>query len=120
MNRLLRWAGLQEPENPSVDPDAWVPVAKDLLVDDTETGQCEEGSRTVAILSAGGIEARQRAYVLQDDISVGRSGFRLLGPGPAAADRIRVAVLVHQRELDRARKLLAENVTKPPAPANEE
>jgi hypothetical protein len=120
VNRLLRWAGLEEPANAPVDPDAWTPVTKDLLVDDAETGHCEEAGSAVATLSAAGIEARSRAYVLQDDISMGRSGFRLLGPGPGAADRIRVAVLVRRRELDRARELLAENVTKPTPPANQE
>jgi hypothetical protein len=129
MNRFLRWAGLQAPQEPVVDPDAWTPVAKDLSVDDVETGHCEEASRAVAALSAAGIEARQRAYVLQDDISMGRSGFRLLGPGPAAADRIRVAVVVQQRELERASEILARdraseiparNVTKPSPPDNKE
>ncbi|MGH2872294.1 MAG: hypothetical protein ACRDL5_07500 [Solirubrobacteraceae bacterium] len=118
MSRLLRWAGLQISQEPVVDPDEWTPVANDLAVDDAETGRCEEASRAVAALSAAGIEARQRAYVLQDDISMRRSGFRLLGPGPAAADRIRVAVLVQQRELERAKEILGRKVTKPDPPAN--
>ena len=103
-----------------MDPDAWTPVAKDLSVDDVESGHCQEASRAVAALSAAGIEARQRAYVLQDDLSMGRSGFRLLGPGPAAADRIRVAVLVQQRELERASEILARNVTKSSPPDNKQ
>lgn len=111
---------MQEPEKPAGDPDAWTPVIKDLMVDDAETGACEEATKAMAALSAAGIEARQRAYVLQDDLSLGRAGFHLLGPGPRAADRIRVAVLVRQRELDRARELLARDVTKPPPPANKE
>lgn len=116
MNRFLRWAGLHSRQEPEVDPDAWTPVAKDLSVDDVETGHCEEASRAVAALRAAGIEARGRAYVLQDDISMGRSGFRLLGPGPAAADRIRIAVLVRQREFERASEILARNVTEPGSP----
>lgn len=101
-----------------MDPDAWTPVARDLSVDDVETGHCEEASKAVAALRAAGIEARQRAYVLQDDIGMGRSGFHLLGPGPAAADRIRVAVLVRQREFERATEILARNVTEPGPPDN--
>lgn len=120
MNRLRKWAGLQQRPQPPVDPDAWTPVAQDLPVDDAETGHCEEAAKLVARLTAAGVEARQHVYVLQDDISIGRSGFRLLGPGPAAADRIRVAVLVHRRDLERAGELVAGNVTKPDPPANKE
>lgn len=120
MNRLLRWAGLQARQEPAVDPEAWTPIVRDLSVDDVESGHCEEASRAVAALCAAGIEARQRAYVLQDDISMGRSGFHLLGPGPAAADRIRVAVLVRQRESERASEILARNVTEPGPPDNKE
>lgn len=119
MNRLRKWAGLQQPQPPE-DADAWTPVAQDLPVDDAETGRCEEAAKLVARLAAAGIEGRQHPYVLQDDISIGRSGLRLLGPGPAAADRIRVAVLVRRRDLERAAASIAGNVTKPDPPANKE
>lgn len=120
MSRLRKWAGLQQPQEPRVDPDAWTPLARDLPVDDAETGRCEQAAKLVARLNAAGIEGRQHPYVLQDDISIGRSGLRLLGPGPAAADRIRVAVLVRRRDLERAAELVAGHVTKPDPPANKE
>lgn len=120
MSRLRKWAGLQQPQQPPADPDAWTPVAKGLRVDDAETGHSEQADELAAALTAAGIEARQRAYVLQDDIGMGRSGFRLLGPGPAPADRIRVEVLVHHRDVERAGDLIAGGVTKPDRRVNGE
>ena len=105
-HRWLRWAGLYE-SPPPPDPEAWMPVAQNLNVDDPETGACEEAARLARALGAAGVEAQQRAYIPQNDISIGRVGLRLLGPGPPAADRIRVAVLVHSRDLVRSRELLA-------------
>ena len=104
----LRWAGLQEPDAPAVDSDAWTPVVSGCNVNDPETGHSDEAVRVIATLEAAGIETRQRAYVLQNDISMGRVGLYLMGPGPAPADRIRVAVVVHQRDLARAQQLVTE------------
>ena len=106
-HKWLRWVGLQEPETPAVDPDAWTPVAHGLQVDDTENGTSEAASRVTAALTAAGIESHQRPYLLQDDISMGRVGLRLLGPGPPAVDRIRLAVLVQNRNLPRAGEVVA-------------
>lgn len=110
--RWLKWVGLQEPET-APDPEAWAPVASNLEVDDADTGQCEEASRVMGALAAAGVESHRRPYVLQDDIGMGRAGLRLFGPGPQPADRIRMAVVVHNRDLARAREVLA-NVDDPP------
>ena len=102
--RWLKWMGLQEPP---IDPDAWMAVVQDLGVDDTETGFCEEASRIADALNAAGIEAQQRAYARADQ---GRnSGFTLQAfvGGLPAANRVRVAVVVHSRDLERAQKLVA-------------
>lgn len=97
--------GLQEPP---LDPDAWMAVAKDLAVDNADTGLSEEASRIADALEAVGIEAQQRAYARPDQ---GRnSGFTLQAfvGGLPAANRVRVAVVVHSRDLERAQKLVAE------------
>jgi hypothetical protein len=104
-HRWLKWVGLQEPP---VDPDAWMAVAKDLGVDDAETGFCEQASRIADALKAAGIEAHQRVYARPDQ---GRnSGFTLQAfvGGLPAANRVRVAVVVQNRDLERAQKLVAE------------
>jgi hypothetical protein len=97
--------GLQEPP---VDPDAWMAVAKDLGMDDAETGVSEAASRIADALTAAGIEAHQRVYARPDQ---GRnSGFTLqtFAGGLPAANRVRVAVVVHNRDLERAQKLIAD------------
>lgn len=111
--RWLRWVGLDPPRQTPADPDAWTPVASGLLVDDVETGHCEAAAQITAALAGGGVPSHQRVYVVQDDISLGRAGLRLLGPGPPAADRIRMAVVVHNRDLARARELLGRRPADP-------
>jgi hypothetical protein len=102
--KWLKWVGLQEPP---IDPDAWIAVAKDLGVDNAETGVSEEASLIADALKAAGIEAHQSVYARPDQ---GRnSGFTLQAfvGGLPAADRIRIAVVVHHRDFERAQKLVA-------------
>lgn len=105
-HRWLKWMGLQEhPE----DPDAWVAVTTDLPIDDDSNGSSELASRIVARLSEAGIEAQQKSYVRPDTMrTVGTSYGILFDAGPAAPDRIRFAVIVRHRDLERAGQLVAE------------
>lgn len=96
--------GLQEPP---VDPDAWMVVAGDLVVDDAETGFCADASRIANALKASGIEAQQRSYVLPDRGRTSNFSFGMITGGAPAAGRIRIAVVVHNRDLDRAGALVA-------------
>lgn len=93
-HRWLHWLGLDEPPP---DPAAWIPVATDCPVEDPVKGSSETAGKIVKVLADGGVEAHQRAYVRADQMAL---------VGPEAADRIRVAVLVHNRDLDRAQALL--------------
>jgi hypothetical protein len=87
--------GLQPPPQ---DPDAWVPVTS-ASVDNAQTGFSSLASRSAKALEAAGIETQQKPYVLPDEPATHTSG-------PEVTDRIRVAVLVHYRDLDRAREQL--------------
>jgi hypothetical protein len=117
--RWLKWMGLQEPP---IDPDAWMAVAKDLGVDDAATGLCVEAKRLADALTAAGIEAHQRSYAAPDQGATSNFRFGTLVGGDVAASRVRVAVVVHQRDLDRANALVAglprvaEQVRQPPTP----
>jgi hypothetical protein len=90
--------GLQQP---APDPDEWV-TAVSTVVDDTETGFSELADSAVTALAQDGIETERRPYVIPD-----RGGVNWL-PGftPNASDRIRIAVLVRRRDLERARAAL--------------
>ena len=87
--------GLQPPPQ---DPDEWVPVTS-ATVDDANTGFSSLASPSAKALEAAGIETQQKPYVLPDAPATRTSG-------PDVTDRIRVAVLVHHRDLDRARERL--------------
>jgi hypothetical protein len=103
-HRWLKWVGLQEPP---VDPEAWMAVVKDLAVDDAETGVCEAASRVAEALKAAGIEAHQRVYVRTDQGRVSGMSWGAFVGGTPAADRVKVAVLVHNRDLEQATSVVA-------------
>jgi hypothetical protein len=116
-HRWLKWVGLQEPP---VDPDAWMAVAKDLGVDDAETGVSEVASRIADALTAAGIEAHQRVYARPDQGRNSSFTLQSFGGGLPAANRVRIAVVVHNRDLERAQKLVADLGPIPTLPTLEE
>lgn len=97
--RWLKWVGLQESEP---DPEAWTAIATGIPIDEPATGTSDTAAGIVEILRRAGIEARQQVYVLPDQVKL------TIGPGvagdsgPDPASRLRVAVLVHNRDLERA------------------
>ncbi len=95
-HRWLAWVGLQAPP---ADPDAWVLVASGR-VDDADTGASGYASAVVQALADAQIEAHQRPYVVPDNAGLSAA---LLASNRSSADRVRVAVLVHAREVDQAR-----------------
>lgn len=95
-HRWLAWVGLQAPP---ADPDAWVPVTSGR-VDDPDTGASGYTSAVVQALADAQIEAHQRPYVVPDSAGLPAA---LLASNRSAADRVRVAVLVHARDVDQAR-----------------
>lgn len=97
--RLLKLMGLVEPPP---DPDSWVPVVADLQIDDAETGSCEAADRIAERLESAGIEVRRQPYVVAD------TGLRSFIGGRPVDNRLRAAVLVRSRDLERAAKLHAE------------
>jgi len=99
-HRWLAWVGLQEPPP---DPDAWVPVATGR-VDDPDTGASNYASAVVRVLADAGIEAHQRPYVVPDN--AGLVAAALLDTR-SVDDRVRVAVLAHSVDLERARSVVA-------------
>ena len=106
-HKWLEWVGLEEaPE----DADAWDAVASDLPVENPEARASQAGSQIAAALDAAGIRARQRIYVAPDQSSTGWYGLSFDG-GPGPSSRVRAAVLVHHRDLERATKLVAEQFT---------
>jgi hypothetical protein len=109
-HRWLKWVGLQEPP---VDPEAWMAVVQDLTVDDVETGLCEKAIAVTEALKAAGIEAQQRAYVRADQGRLSGVAWGALVGGAAAGDRVRVAVLVHNRDLEEA-KIVVAGLNEPP------
>jgi hypothetical protein len=103
--------GLQEPEP---DPGDWVPVTS-AGINNGATGFSRTAARAAQVLTDTGIETEQRPYVLAD-----AGGYlRLPGAIPSSADRIRVAVLVRRRDLDRAKEVLRPYVSLPDDPEPE-
>jgi hypothetical protein len=96
--------GLQEP---TIDPDAWMAVAQDLGVDDAETGFSEAASRISDALKAAGIEAHQRVYARPDQGRTSAFTLQALVGGLPAANRVRVAVVVHNRDLEQANAIVS-------------
>jgi hypothetical protein len=94
----LRWLGLQEPP---LEPDSWVPVARGFDFHDfkTDSGM---GSRLVRVLSGAGIQAHRRSYEFDATSPAGA----LFGGGGGMVKR--VAVLVHNRDRARATEITAE------------
>lgn len=102
MSRWLKRLGLQAPAQ---DPDAWTPIVTDQLVDDPATGTSNIAARIIEVLASAGIEAQQRPYVVPHQPKLNVNVGVLADPGPDAADRLRVSVLVHNRDLERATAL---------------
>jgi hypothetical protein len=109
-HRWLKWVGLDEEEDEPEEPDAWDPVASDLPVEDPDAGSSEAASQIASALGGAGIQAHQRIYVAPDQSSTGWYGLNFDG-GPGPSSRVRAAVLVHHRDLERAGKLVAEQFT---------
>jgi len=101
---LLRRLGLQADEPPP-DPEAWVAVGS--FPADGESGSSTDAARAVATLADAGIDARQRTYLVPDKESW--SVQRIA----STADRIRVAVLVRERDRKRAASLVPSDETPP-------
>lgn len=110
----LKWVGLQAPP---VDPDAWMAVAQDLAIDDPEAGVSEAASQISAALAAAGIVAQQRVYARPDQGRTSAFTLQALVGGLPAANRVRVAVLVHSRDLEQAKKIVVDLPTLPAPPA---
>lgn len=98
-HRWLSWVGL---EAPPADPEAWVPVATGR-VDDPDTGASGFASAVVRALTDDGLEAHQRPYVVPDNHGLAAAANLT---NPSAVDRVRVAVLVHSRDVARARSIV--------------
>jgi hypothetical protein len=86
---------------PAPDPDAWVALVSEHI-DDPATGASEHAKRVAAALEEQAIEVQLRPYVPPDQPGAipavtGLSALR------SVDDRIRVAVLVRRRDLERAR-----------------
>lgn len=98
----LRWLGLEEPP---ADPDAWVAVVQNLPVENFETGYSALAHRLTDALRAAGIEAHQRAYARADQGNTSGFSMRTLIGGDPTAARVRIAVVVHGRDLERAQQV---------------
>jgi hypothetical protein len=104
-SRWLKWVGLQEPP---IDPEAWMAVAQDLGVDDSEAGSSEVATQISEALTAAGIESHQRVYARPDAGRTSAFTLQALVGGLPAANRVRIAIVVHNRDLERAKSLVAE------------
>ena len=100
-HKWLRWAGL---EDPPPEADSWVPIVRGLACSDRETHTSTMGARLVDRLSDAGIEAQQRSYEFDVPSSPGQTISGLVGFGGSMGGRmaLRVAVLVHNRDRERA------------------
>lgn len=80
-----------------------------------QTGFSRTAARAAQELTDASIEAEQRPYTLPDS-----TGFHALpGAIPSPFDRIRVAVLVRRRDLERANEVLRPHVGLPDDPEPE-
>lgn len=101
MSKWLKRLGL---EAGPPDPDAWTAIATGLRISDPAAGTSDAAAAIIEVLAGAGIEAQQRVYVLPDEVKL-----TIFGPnadhGPDAADRLRAAVMVHNRDHERATAL---------------
>jgi hypothetical protein len=72
-------------------------------VDDSDTGAADYSSAIVKALAEAGVEARQRPYVVPDNSGLAAAANLV---NQSAPDRVRVAVLVHTRDLERAKSIV--------------
>jgi hypothetical protein len=95
----LQRLGLREA---APDPAEWVPVFW-AGVNDLETGFSQAAADAAKALEDAGLEVTQQPHVLPDD-----TGFNQAAGGfsPSASGRIRIAVLVHRRDFERAKEVL--------------
>jgi hypothetical protein len=93
------WLGLRAP---APDPNDWV-LATSARVDNAETSHSKGAARAAQALEHAGLEVQQRPYVLPDETGFNRAAG---GFSPSGVDRIRIAVLVHRRDLERATAVL--------------
>ncbi len=103
--------GLGQPEPGPAD---WVSVIS-ARVTDAETGFSRTAARAAQVLTDAGMETEQRPYTLPDNTSFNR----LPGAISSPVDRIRVAVLVRRRDLERAKEVLRPHVGLPDDPEPE-
>jgi hypothetical protein len=82
-------------------------VTQDLGIDDVETGSSEVATQISEALKEAGIEAHQRVYARPDQGRTSAFTLQALVGGLPAANRVRIAVLVHNRDLEQAKKLVA-------------
>jgi hypothetical protein len=102
-HKWLRWVGLQDPPP---EADSWVPVVRGLQISDVKTHTSTLGARLVDRLSDAGIQAQQRSYEFNDRSAGVQSVSGL--PGLAGHIVTRVAVLVHNRDRERATQIAIE------------
>lgn len=98
-HKLLKWVGLQAPPP---DPESWVLVATGA-VDNAGTGASDYASTIAKALGGKNIEARQHPYVVPDNTGLAAGAMPV---SKSTVARVRVAVLVHRRDLDRARAVV--------------
>jgi hypothetical protein len=84
-------------------------------IDNAETGSSTTAARAAQVLTDTGIETQQRPYALPDNTGY----LRLSGAIPSPVDRIRIAVLVRRRDLERAKEVLRRHVHLPDDPEPE-
>jgi hypothetical protein len=97
----LKWMGIQEPP---LEAESWVPIVRgltDLGADPSQPGMSAVGARLVKLLAAAGIEAHQRSYQFDE------SYVSLYGGGGGNMDT-HIAVLVHERDHERALPIAVE------------
>jgi hypothetical protein len=106
-HKWLRWAGL---EAPPLEADSWVPIVRGLACSDRDAHTSSTGTRLAQLLGAAGIEAQQRSYQFDDLDSPGQTISGLIGFRGSMGGRmvLRVAVLVHNRDRERALQIAVE------------
>jgi hypothetical protein len=83
-------------------------VVQDLGIDEPETGFSDAAAKISGALAEAGIEAQQRVYARPDQGRTSAFTVQALVGGLPAVNRVRIAILVHNRDLERAKNVLAE------------